>query len=130
MLREQAKKFHSDSPFTNDVIDAGEKALVLIYNWHTRHKWFCEKVASKTSHLEPQSLPPTSAATRNHSLCVYLPRMEQLQHFIPETGNGKNVKRSSNITIPPASEHLLRVIKCNSASSLAVTTSRIVLLLT
>jgi len=32
MFREQAQMFNSDSVSTNDVIDAGEKALVLIYN--------------------------------------------------------------------------------------------------
>ena len=32
MLREQANVFHSDSASTHDVIDAGEKVLVLIYN--------------------------------------------------------------------------------------------------
>ena len=32
MFREQANVFHSDSASTHDVIDAGEKTLVLIYN--------------------------------------------------------------------------------------------------
>ena len=32
MFREQAKVFPSDSAPTHDVIDAGEKALVLVYN--------------------------------------------------------------------------------------------------
>ena len=32
MFHEQAKVFHSDSAPTHDVIDAGEKALVLVYN--------------------------------------------------------------------------------------------------
>jgi len=79
MLREQANVFHSDSASTHDVIDAGEKALVLIYNGmmtdtldSLRHKWFCEKVASKTSHVKPQSLPQTSAAAKYHSLRMYL----------------------------------------------------------
>ena len=79
MFREQAKVFHSNSASTHDVIDAGEKALVLVYNGMStdtldslRHKRFCEKVASKTSHVKPQSLPPTSAAAKYHSLRVYL----------------------------------------------------------
>lgn len=32
MFREQAKVFYSDSASTQDVIDAGEKTLVLVYN--------------------------------------------------------------------------------------------------
>ena len=79
MFREQAKVFCSDSAPTHDVIDVGEKALVLLYNGmltdtldSLRHKRFCEKVASKTTHIKPQSLPPTSAAAKYHSLRVYL----------------------------------------------------------
>ena len=29
---EQIKVFHSDSALTHDMVDAGEKALVLVYN--------------------------------------------------------------------------------------------------
>ena len=36
------------------------------------HKQFCEKVASKTSYVKPQSLTPTSEAAKYHSLRVYL----------------------------------------------------------
>ena len=50
LFREQAKVFHSDSASKHDVIDAGEKALVLIYSGNVndtldslRHKRFCEK---------------------------------------------------------------------------------------
>ena len=32
MFHEQTKVFHSDSTLTHDVIHAGEKALVLVYN--------------------------------------------------------------------------------------------------
>ena len=32
LFHEQAKVFHSDSASTHDVIDAGEKALILIYS--------------------------------------------------------------------------------------------------
>ncbi|KAG1664151.1 hypothetical protein GQR58_019964 [Nymphon striatum] len=63
---------------TDDVIEAGEKALACPYNGNpgeslnvVRHKRFCQKVASNTSHVQPQSLPPTSAAAKHHSLRVY-----------------------------------------------------------
>ena len=71
--------FHFDSVPTYDVIDAGEKALVLGYNGMLtdtldsfQHKCYCKNVASKTSHIKPQSLPPTLAAAKYHSLHVYL----------------------------------------------------------
>ena len=104
MFREQAKVCHSDSASTHDVIDAGEKALVLVYNGmltetldSLQHKRFCEKVASKTSHVKPQSLPPTSAAANYHSLRVYLQVQEWKGsgaelHPI-ETGDGRSAKR-------------------------------------
>ena len=76
--------------FTHDVVDAGEKALVLVYNGKLtdtldslRNKWFCEKVASKISLIKPQSLPPTLAAVKYCSLHVYLQVKDQLQNFIP-----------------------------------------------
>ena len=55
MFHEQAKVFDSNLASTNDAIDVGEKALVLIYNgkppdnldFFYWHKHFCEKVASK-----------------------------------------------------------------------------------
>jgi len=78
VFHQQAKVFHSDSASTQDVIDAGEKALVLVYNESLtdtldslQHKQFCKRRLQKTSHIKPQSLPPTSAATKYHSLCVY-----------------------------------------------------------
>ena len=36
-----------------------------------RHKKVCEKVASNVASIEPQTLPPTSAAMKYHSYRVY-----------------------------------------------------------
>ena len=61
-----------------DVIFAGDKALVLLYGDgyaegldSLRYKRFCDKVSKSTSPVDPQSLPPTSAAAKYHSLRVY-----------------------------------------------------------
>jgi len=105
MFHEQAKVFNSDSASTCDEVDAGEKALILVYNgkltdtlYSFRHKRFCEKVATKTSHAKPQSLPPTSAAAKYQSLRVYLQVLKNgkdlLMNFIQQTGGGRSVKRS------------------------------------
>ncbi len=55
MFHEQAKVFDSNSASTHEVIEAGEKALVMVYNGKVtgtldslQYKCFCEKVASKT----------------------------------------------------------------------------------
>ena len=52
--------------------------LVSLYNGKQgeqldslRYKRFCEKVATNVSHVHPQTLPPTSAAAKYHSLHVY-----------------------------------------------------------
>ncbi|CAM1317761.1 Uncharacterised protein r2_g2608 [Pycnogonum litorale] len=77
-FREQANVFDRQAASTDDVIEAGEKALACLCNGKpgeslkvVRHKRFCQKVASSTSHVQPQSLPPTSAAAKHHSLRVY-----------------------------------------------------------
>ncbi|KAG1667944.1 Ribosome biogenesis protein WDR12 [Nymphon striatum] len=77
-FRDQANVFDRQAASTDDAIEAGEKALACLYNGNpgeslnvVRHKRFCQKVASNTSHVQPQSLPPTSAAAKHHSLRVY-----------------------------------------------------------
>ena len=37
-----------------------------------RYHRFCEKVASSSTYIQPQVLPPTSVAAKYHSLRVYL----------------------------------------------------------
>ncbi|KAL7395312.1 hypothetical protein ABVT39_014279 [Epinephelus coioides] len=76
-FREHATVFDTQSASITDVVSAGEKALLCLYNGKPgegldslRHKRFCEKVATSTSHVQPQSLP-TSAAAKYHSLRVY-----------------------------------------------------------
>ena len=126
IFREQAKVFCSDSAPTHDVIDAGEKALVLLYNGmltdtldSLRHKRFCEKVASKTTHIKPQSLPPTSAAAKYHSLRVYLQVQEWRGSDVelhPRDWGWQECEEgfaTLQTLLPPAPEHLLRVIRCN-----------------
>lgn len=76
---EQSTVFDTQSASTADVVSAWENAASLCLNNgrpregldSLRHKHFCEKVATSTSQVEPQSLPPTSAAAKHHSFCVY-----------------------------------------------------------
>jgi hypothetical protein len=65
---------HSQSPLNEAGAASEEKVLVSLYNGKPgisldslRHKRVCEKVAVSTSHVEPQSLPPTQF----HSFRVY-----------------------------------------------------------
>lgn len=84
LFRQQAKVFSQEGHVAKqDIIAAGEKALVSLYGGAKeqgldtlRYRRFCEKVSKSTSHVEPQTLPPTSAAAKYHSLRVYYQMME------------------------------------------------------
>ena len=64
----------------DDIIDAGEAALVCMYSGKEEYnldglryaKLFCDKVATNKVHIRPQTLSPTSAAARYNSKRVYL----------------------------------------------------------
>ena len=78
LFREQANVFNHPGASKVEVIMAGEKALLCLYNCKSdeslnslRYTNFCQKVATGTTLVQPESLPPTSAATGYHSLRVY-----------------------------------------------------------
>ncbi len=77
-FHELAKVFDSPLSRKQDIIDAGENAVIVLYNGKPemsldtlRYKRYCNKVASSTCYIQPQTLPPTSAAVKYHSLRVY-----------------------------------------------------------
>lgn len=128
-FREQAQVFDMQSASLEDVIAAGEKALVSVYKGKPgkvldslRYKRFCEKVATNTSHVKAHSLPPTSAAAKYHSLRVYL-QVQQWKgsggELLPVEWGWKESDRGLmpvHTDLPPAPDELLRVIKCNCQS--------------
>ena len=83
-FRKMARVFNRyKAAYKEAIIEAGENALVSLYGGDLgekldtlRYKMFCEKVSKSLSHVEPQSLPPISAATKHHSLRVYYQIME------------------------------------------------------
>jgi hypothetical protein len=122
----QTKVFDTASASTADVVAAGENALVCLYNGKPeegldslRHKRLCEKVATSTSHVQTQSLPPTAAAAKYHSLRVY----HQVQQWkgtadelLPPYWGWKE-SDGGIITVltdlPPAPPDLLQIIGCS-----------------
>ena len=62
-----------------------------------RYKQFCQKIATNTIHVQLQTLPPTSAAAKYHSLRVYTFRYSSGKGlgmiFLQENGGGKKVKK-------------------------------------
>ena len=110
------------------IAEAGERALVVIYGGKItdnlnslRYKKFCEKTASKSSHILSQSLPPTTASARYHSLRVYL----QVQQWRGVTIL-KPVEWGWRLTddhlvpnmtdLPPAPDRILHAIHCGCST--------------
>ena len=78
-FREQASVFNRTNASREDIIEAGERALVSLLNGrrgekldYLRYRKYCEKLANRKVQVQPQNLPPTSAAAEKHSLRVYL----------------------------------------------------------
>ena len=73
---ELARVFDSQLSLKEDVIAAGDEALIILYNGNVersldslRYKRYCDKVASSSCYV--QTLPPTASAAKYHSVCVY-----------------------------------------------------------
>ena len=66
---QQAKMFNKIGQAEEDIIVAGERALVSLYGGAKeegldvlRYRRFCDNISKGTSHVEPRTLTPTSAA--------------------------------------------------------------------
>ena len=100
LFRDKAEQFCKKDTTVDDVIDAGEAALVCMY------------------HIRPQTLPPTSAAARYHNVRVYL----QVQQWLVVCNMKKTdwgwMTKDENVVpvmtlVPPTPDELLLVIRCN-----------------
>ena len=87
----QAQVFMKSNSEKAAVIEAGDHALVAIYNGlqgenldGLRLRKFCEKATCNTALVEPRTLPPTSSSAKFHSLRVY----QQIQVWL---GNNQQV---------------------------------------
>lgn len=122
----QAEVFVDSRSSPENVIEAGNHALVSLYNGaedetlnSLRLRMFYEKTARSTAALEPRTLPPTSGAAKYHSLRVY----QQVQVWLgngdqkPPEQWGWKVSDGRLVPIltdnPPAPQHLLEVIRCS-----------------
>ena len=98
---QQAEVFMTDKEDTSNVIKAGERALLSLYNGHKNETLdelrlckFHEKTTCSTVLVEPRTLPPTSAAAKYHSLRVYL----QVQVWLGKGGDMSAEKWGWKIT--------------------------------
>ena len=78
LFHEQANVFNHPGASKDEVLMAGEKSLLCLYNCRSdesldslRYTKFCQKVATGTTLVQPESLQRTSAATGYRSLRVY-----------------------------------------------------------
>ena len=79
LFYQQADAFNRSAATEEEVVLAGEKALLCVYNCKSpvesldtlRCTGFCQQVATETTFVQPESLPPTSAAAAYHSQRVY-----------------------------------------------------------
>ena len=122
---EQAKVFSHQAATKEDVVKAGEKALLCLYNAVSeeslnslRYSRFCQKVATGTTCVQPENLPPTSAAASYHSQRVFFQvqqwKGDELLQPVDwgwKTTDGKLLPIQTHQ--PPAHNSLLEVIRCN-----------------
>ena len=74
-FQDQAKIFDIPRSTQAKVATAGENALVVLYGWKQgesldslRYRRYYEKVETRGHQIQPQNLPPASAASRCHRL--------------------------------------------------------------
>ena len=107
-----------------EIIKHGEIAMVILFGGEAKEKLdklrldiFYQKVASSVTFVKPEHLPPTSAATRYHSLRIY----HQIQVWkgrndLPAQNWGWAVKGNRLLAVhtdrPPAPEKFLKVVRC------------------
>ena len=125
-LQQYANVFSSRQSTNEDIKKAGEQTLVILYGGKKnddlnflRHKKFCEKVASNVASIEPQTLPPTSAAMKYHSYRVYYQICvwnEWDSEMLPEDW-GWRINEEGFVPVatdlPVAPENLLKVVRCS-----------------
>ena len=123
---QQARVFNQIGQAKEDIIMAGERTLVSLYGGATeegldvlRYRRFCDTISKGTLHVEPRTLPPTSAAAMYHSLRVYY-------HVIYGKGKGDSMKPEEwgrhivdgkclpmQTDKPAAPQELLDIISCS-----------------
>lgn len=71
-FKQQADIFRNQQSTKEEVIAAGETALVLLYKGNILVLQFNKKVVMSKTFVDPQALPPTSSAAKYHSMRVFL----------------------------------------------------------
>jgi len=128
-FRECASIFEKgDDEANDDIVQSGENALVIMYGGKPEDKLdslrlmkFFQKVAGSVKCVTPETIPPTSAAMKFHSLRVYhqVQVWKGRRDILPENWGWKVVNgklAAVQTDKPPAPENLLKVIRCKCKS--------------
>ena len=125
-LQQAAVIFDNSHSAPIQIEQAGEKALVAIYNGKKtdtlnalRHKKYCDKVSTSLAQVDPKALPPTAAAAKFHSKRVFL-QINQWKDsdcdMLPEEWGCMRTETGFYPTTTdkaPAPGELLKMIRCN-----------------
>ena len=122
----QASVFLNNGSTPDEIVNAGEKLFVALFGGKEcdelnmlKFRCFCKKLSLSSSMVQVHTLPPTSAATENHSKRVFLQVQEWLgkaDQLNPEEWgwtckNGKLFP--DTVSLPATPESLLTVIRCS-----------------
>ncbi|CAG2252807.1 unnamed protein product [Mytilus edulis] len=130
-FRELASVFLKQDATSDDVIQSGQSALVILYGGETgesldqlRYRKFNHKVLTNSlSCVHVQSLPPTSEAASQHCKRAYYQIQEWTNdsvHMLSPSDWGWVLQGTSlcpiRTILPPAPDNLLHVIRCKCKS--------------
>ena len=125
-FRDASSKFANASNLES-VAKAGERAMICLYGGKTdnldqlRFRKYKTKVGSQSKAVQPQSLPPTSASTRYHSMH----QIEIWRNLVDPTERDAtafgwdligNILHPSYTDKPPTPDELLNVIVCKCST--------------
>ena len=127
-LQQAAVIFDNSHSAPTQIEQAGEKALVAIYNGKKtdtlnalRHKKYCDKVSTSLAQVDPKALPPTAAAAKFQSKRVFL-QINQWKDsncdMLPEEWGWMRTETGFYTTTTdkaPAPGELLKNMKCSVA---------------
>ena len=125
LFYEKAEAFNRPAATKEEIVLAGEKALLCLYNSKSpdenldslRYSRFCQNVATGTTFVQPESLPPTSAAAAYHSQRVYfqIQQWKGIQLMPEDWGRKLTVGKLLPVRtdLPPAHASLLQMVRCN-----------------
>lgn len=129
VLRNCSRVFCAPNAEQVDIENAGCKAMVSLFNGtisdslaSLRYSYLCKKVATSKTFVTPERLPPTSSATKYHSLRSYLQIMEWMGRSVnmdPEKW-GWDIQGDKLTPVMmdnnPAPDILLKMVHCNCSA--------------